>query len=391
MIFGLRLASLVALTSLLACSLQQPRSAADDATRIRDIVDAEIRPLIAEYEVPGMAVAITIDGQPHFFNYGVVSRESNTPVTEETIFELGSVSKTFTGTLAAYAQVRGKLSLNDRPGRYMPQFQGSAIDQASLLHLGTYTAGGLPLQFPAEVSSEEAMISYFLQWKPEATPGAQRRYSNPSIGLFGRIAGLALAGDFGGAVETELLPALGLRDTYIHVPEGAKIRYAWGYNAANEPVRVSPGVFDAEAYGIKSTAADMIRFVQANIDPSRLREPMQRAVEATHVGYFNVGEMVQGLGWEQYPYPIALERLLAGNSRTMIMEANAAASITPPQEPSGPTLFNKTGSTNGFGAYVAFVPEKKIGMIILANRNFPNPARLKATHAILEQIAPVAR
>ena len=88
---------------------------------------------------------------------------------------------------------------------------------------------------------------------------------------------------------------------------------------------------------------------------------------------------------------MTLERLLAGNSRTMIMEANAAASITPPQEPSGPTLFNKTGSTNGFGAYVAFVPEKKIGMIILANRNFPNPARLKATHAILEQIAPVAR
>ena len=101
--------------------------------------------------------------------------------------------------------------------------------------------------------------------------------------------------------------------------------------------------------------------------------------------------MVQGLGWEQYPYPITLERLLAGNSPTMFMESNAVTQITPPQAPSGPTLFNKTGSTNGFGAYVAFVPEKKIGVVILANRNFPIPARIKAAHAILEQLALVAK
>jgi beta-lactamase class C len=55
---------------------------------------------MAEYDVPGMAVAVTVDDRPMFFNYGVASREDNTPISGETLFEIGSVSKTFTGTLA---------------------------------------------------------------------------------------------------------------------------------------------------------------------------------------------------------------------------------------------------------------------------------------------------
>ena len=114
---------------------------------------------------------------------------------------------------------------------------------------------------------------------------------------------------------------------------------------------------------------------------------MRRAIQGTHIGYFKIGEMVQGLGWEQYPYPITLDRLLAGNSVQMSLEANAATQLTPPQAPSQPTLFNKTGSTNGFGAYVAFVPAKKIGIVMLANRNVPTPARITAAHAVLEQLS----
>jgi beta-lactamase class C len=379
--------SRIAIALIYSCFLPVTSWAADDSAKFRAIVDTAIRPLMAEYDVPGMAVAITVGGQPIFFNYGVASREKNTPVSQTTLFELGSISKTFTATLASYAQVLGKLSLDDRPSKYMPQLKGGAIDAVSLLELGTYTAGGLPLQVPDEVSNHAQMLGYFRQWKPEAAPGTQRRYSNPSIGLLGHITALALKSDFGKAVENQLFPKFGLKQSYVHVPENAMVNYAWGYDKANKPVRVKPDVFEAEAYGVKSTAADMIRFVQANIEPKRLEGSMPRAVEGTHLGFFEVGEMVQGLGWEQYPYPVTLERLLAGNSTNIIMESNPAKKLTPPRVPSGRTLFNKTGSTGGFGAYVAFVPEKKIGIVMLANKNYPIPARIKAAHAILEQLA----
>jgi hypothetical protein len=71
----------------------------------------------------------------------------------------------------------------------------------------------------------------------------------------------------------------------------------------------------------------------------------------------------------------------------MAMEANAATQLTPPRTPSEPTLFNKIGSTNGFDVYVAFVPEKKIGIVMLANKNFPIPARITTAHAVLEQLS----
>lgn len=370
---------------VVACLAATTATAAPDDRLMREVVSAAIRPVMAEHKVPGLAVALTIDGQAFFFNYGVASHETNEPVSENTIFEIGSVSKTFTATLALYAQALGKLSLADRPSKYMPQLNGTAVDKGTLLNLGTYSAGGLPLQFPDEITDDESMIRYFKDWKPNAEPGTQRQYSNPSIGLLGRITGLALQRGFTDAVEKELLPKLGLNHTYIRVPQRAMGNYAWGYNKASRPVRVNRGVFDAEAYGIKSTAADMIRFVQINMDASGLEEPVRRAVDGTHVGYLEVAGMVQGLGWEQYPYPISLEQLLHGNSETIIFDPNAAKRVV--ELPAGPRLFNKTGSTGGFGAYVAFVPQNRIGVVMLANRSYPISDRVRAASAILSWLA----
>ena len=382
----IRLLTIRRLSILLSCLLPIASAAADDTARIRGIVDGAIKPLMAAHNVPGMAVAVTIDGRPYYFNYGVASREKNTPVTETTLFELGSVSKMLTTTLASYAQVKGKLSLDDHPGKYMPQLKGSAIDKATLMHLGTYSAGGLPLQFPDGVT-DDGMVSYFQTWKSDAAPGTQRRYSNPSIGLMGHLTALALKRNFADAMEQELFPKLGMTQSYVRVPDSAMQHYAWGYDKSDKAVRVNPGVFAAEAYGVKSSSSDMLRFVQANIEPARLDKAMQRAVVGTQVGYMRVGEMVQGFGWEQYPYPVALDRLLSGNSSKIIMEANAATRIDPPRAAFSGTLFNKTGSMNGFGNYVLFVPERKVGIVMLANKNYPIPMRVKTAYAILEQLA----
>lgn len=62
-----------------------------------------------EYGVPGMAIAVTHRGQQAFYNFGVASKTADGAVTSDTIFEIGSVSKTFTATLATYAQAVGRL------------------------------------------------------------------------------------------------------------------------------------------------------------------------------------------------------------------------------------------------------------------------------------------
>jgi beta-lactamase class C len=351
--------------------------------RLAQIVNEAVRPVMDEYNVPGLAVAVTIRGQRSYFNYGVASKESGQKVTEDTLFEIGSISKTFTATLASYAQVTGALSFSDKASRYLPALAGSRFDEISLLDLGTYAAGGLPLQFPDDVTDQDTMIAYYRNWRPAYPAGTHRQYSNPSIGLFGHLAARSMGQPFDDLMEQMLFPALGLKRTYIKVPQDRMGDYAYGYSKEGKPVRVTPGVWDSEAYGVKTTSADLIRFAEANMAGSKLDDTMQRAIRATHTGYYRVGDMTQGLGWEMFAYPTDLERLLAGNSVQVSFKPNAVTRFDPPLPSREDVLINKTGSTNGFGAYVAFVPAKGIGVVMLANRNYPIPARVRAAHRIL--------
>ena len=355
--------------------------------QIETVVNAAVQPVMQAQAVPGIAVAVTVNGKPHYFNYGVASKESAQPVTENTLFEIGSVSKTFTATLVAYAQATGKLSLSDKASSVLPDLRGSAFDNISVLQLGTYSAGGLPLQFPDDADAPDKMLGYFKQWKPTYAAGTHRQYSNPSLGLFGYLAAQSIGAPFDDVMEKTLLPKLGLKHTYLKVPQAQMGLYAQGYNKEDKPVRVGPGALDSEAYGVKTSAADLIRYVEANMKPARLEDPLQRAIAATHTGYYKVGDMTQGLGWEFYPYPVSLDKLLAGNSTQMTMEAHEVQWLTPPQPQPESVLINKTGSTGGFGAYVAYVPSKDIGIVILANKNYPNPERIKIAHTILSALA----
>lgn len=348
------------------------------------------RTMMEKYGIPGMSVGIMRDGQSYVFNYGVASKGTGKAVDNETLFEIGSVSKTFTATLVSYAQVEGKLSLSDFASRHFAALHGTRFDEVSLLHLGTHTSGGLPLQVPNDVRDDEQLMRYFQKWKPAYAPGIYRTYSNMSIGLLGVIAAKSMNEDFVALMEGKLFPALGLEHTWLNVPAAQMEHYAQGYTDKDAAVRITPGLLEAEAYGVRTTATDLLRFVAANMKLIELDEKWQRAITDTHTGYYRIGAMTQDLIWEQYLYPVALKDLVAGNSSEISMKPNPAISLDPPSPPREDVLINKTGGTNGFSTYVAFVPGKKIGVVLMANKRYPADARVTLALEILHRLVEAA-
>ncbi len=383
------------------------------AAEVEALLGATYGPLVKTHEIPGLVAGLIFEGRPYFLESGTTARHAGSAVTRNTIFELGSISKCFTSLLAALAHVQDRLSLDQPVSDTVPQLRGTPIGKATPLHLATYTAGGLPLQFPEDVTSSDKAIAWLSTFTPSAAPGVVRLYSNPSIGLLGHATAQALAGDFVELSKRALLDPLGLKSTHIQVPDAHMHRYAWGHDKHQRQVRVNPGVFDAQAYGVKSTVSDMLHFLQSLLYPERLPPELQRAVAHTMIPRYQVGPMQQGMGWEMYPSPWSLEALQEGNGPRTVLDALPVRAITSRTEqpqgktpalddpltaravrsrsmPTRPLLLNKTGSTFGFSAYVALVPHRQAALVMLANKNFPGGDRVAAAHKLMNALGVLA-
>lgn len=375
----------VGLTALVAASLLSSTvQAADSDDRLRSTVDQQATLLMNKHNIPGMAFGIIIDEKSHFYHYGLADKKAKIPVSENTLFELGSISKTFAATLASYSVLNGSLALEDTADKYIPYLKNSTIGNTKLINLATYSAGGLPLQVPDDVTNNKELLRYYKSWQPVFPINSKRLYSNASIGLFGHIAARSMDADYTQLMERKVLPLLDMPNTFINVPNDKMADYAFGYNAAGEAIRVNPGILDAEAYGIKSTISDMTHFMAANMDLVPLDKDIQQALNNNRKGYYQASTFTQGLAWEMYPYPTTLTALLEGNSMEVVLKPQTITTDKHPTAVLNNVWVNKTGATNGFGGYIAYIPAQKSGVVILANKNYPNVDRVKAAYEILE-------
>ncbi|MHB9796515.1 class C beta-lactamase [Pseudomonas sp. MT3] len=366
----------------LACIPPANAVAPDFDAKVQRAAEAVMR----EHAIAGLAIGVTDNGEQRFYNFGLASKESRQPVTSDTLFEVGSISKTFTVTLAAFAQAAGKLSLKASPTRYMPELRGSALDKVSLINLATHTAGGFPLQVPEAVQTSAQLTEYYNDWQPQYLAGTQRTYANPSIALVGFATERALDVPFKTAMQRNVFAPLGLSNTHIEVPVTRQGYYAQGYDKNDAPVRLNPDVLADVAYGVRSSSRDLLHFVEIQLGRVKPGEKLQAALDATRTGYYKVGPMTQDLIWEQYAYPPKLAELQQYNGSQMIQGNQVVTALTPPLPPQQKVWVNKTGATAGFGAYVAFVPAKQRGIVLLANRNYPNEARVKLAWDILSRL-----
>ncbi|MDB5508899.1 MAG: beta-lactamase [Hyphomicrobiales bacterium] len=335
---------------------------------------------------PGLQIGVLTPSGARVFPFGLASRETGTKVDGSTLFEIGSISKTFTAALAALAVEGGKAGWNDPASRHVPELKGSQFDNVSLLQLATHTMGGMPLQLPESVRSHAELIAYYRSWKPDAPAGSTRSYANPSIGLLGMATARALQGDFATLMQKLVLQPLGLLHTDYDVPTSQRVEEAQGYRRDGGEVRLSAAPLAREAYGLRTTAGDLLRFLQAQLDAEAATTPLGRALRSTQVGHYKSGALTQALIWEWYPAEAGWARLVAGNSEDMTLKSTPVEPIVPPQRPDAGAIVNKTGATNGFGAYVAFIPERRIAIVLLANRNHATAGRLELAREIFSSL-----
>lgn len=348
-----------------------------------DLARDSFAPVIAEYDIPGLVIGITFRSKQYFYSTGLAEREGEVAVSPETIFELGSISKIFNATLAALAEQRGHIDLEAPVSNSLPDLKASAFDDIRLVDLATHVTGGLPLQVPDEVADVPELIVWLADWRPPQ-PGA-RSYSNVSIGLLGYITAGAMGMSYAQAAEEILFRVMGLTSTFINVPDSAMDRYAYGYDRKTDaPIRVNPGLLADEAYGVKSTARDMVRLLELELEHGNADPALAAALERTREGRSETANYTQDMIWEQYPWPVDPAAMEAGNSYDFILSPQPATAIAPPLPPQQDVILNKTGSTNGFGGYVTLLPGQDLGIVVLANRNYPNAARVRATYDLIE-------
>lgn len=354
--------------------------------QLADVVERNVTPLMKAQGIPGMAVAVIYQGQPHYFTFGKADTAANKPVTPQTLFELGSISKTFTGVLGGDAIARGEISLGDPVTKYWPDLTGKQWQGIRMLDLATYTAGGLPLQVPDEVTDNASLLRFYQNWQTQWKPGTTRLYANSSIGLFGALAVKPSGMSYEQAMTTRVLKPLKLDHTWINVPKAEETHYAWGYRDG-KAVHVSPGMLDAEAYGVKTNVQDMASWVMANMAPDALQDTsLKQGITLAQSRYWRVGAMYQGLGWEMLNWPVDAKTVVGGSDNKVALAPLPAREVSPPVPPVKASWVHKTGSTGGFGSYVAFIPEKQLGIVMLANKSYPNPARVEAAYRILDAL-----
>lgn len=345
------------------------------------------RAFLARTFAPGLAIGITGPAGRQLFTFGTRDPAAGLPVQDDTLFELGSISKTYTVALAAIAVQDGAMRWDDPPARHVPEVRGAGTDRLTALHLATHCTGGMPLQFPDGVTDWPTTAAWFQTWRPTAEPGTVRSYANPSVGLLGVMAARALGGDFATLVRERILAPLGLRDTVHELGDREMPRMAWGHRRGDGgvPVRLDMGALGVQAYGVRASVSDVLAFVEAHLGLRSGPAPVLSALAATRLGHYRTPPFVQAGIWEWFEAPAAPATVLEGISERVVFELNPAEPLVPPQAPPPGAYVHKTGATGGFGGYAAFWPTQRTGLVILANRGHATAERL----ALAEQLRPV--
>lgn len=301
---------------------------------------------IEKKNTPSVAIGIINPSGSYFYNFGY-TRNNGTAVNEHSVYEIGSISKTFTATLLAQAVLDGKIKLEDPVQKYlpgevrMPRFDGAEI----LIGQLSDHSSSLP-RMPSNFTPADPANPYkdytikqlydFLNSVELTTPiGSHFEYSNLAVGLLGLILADLENTSFEELLKTKITGPLHMEESSITLSPKMKANLAYGHSAGEE-VSNWDILTLAGAGGIRSTTFDMLKYLGAQLGiPSTSLAP---AVELTHQQRHALDGNSIGLGW-------------------FIVDS-----------PSG-KIYLHNGGTGGYTSFAGFCKETATGVVVLTNSN----------------------
>jgi len=308
------------------------------------VVDEQIGQAVRDNRIVGAEVALVTPEGWSARGFGWAT--GTTRPDERTVFEIGSVSKVFTGTLLADMMIKGEISLGQPAQTLLPsgvKMPRSASRSITLMDLATHMSG-MPRLPPnmkrrnradpyADFTTDDLYVGLG-KTRLDAEPGVANEYSNYAVGLLGQLlVNRADVDDYETLLRQRIVEPLGMNDTSIVLNDDQQARFAWPHDKdkrRNSPWNI-PGL--AGAGGIRSTARDMAVFVQAVLGQG---SPISQASREALMprGTSREGDWDQGLGWV-----VRRDRTVAWHN----------------------------GATGGFHTYVGIDLMGSVGVVILCN------------------------
>jgi len=332
--------------------------------------------LLKNKEIRAVSIGVYKDGEKYTGHFGSIAQGESTPPNDETIYEIASVTETFTGYLAAKAVKEGRIKLNDDIRTYLEgdfnnlEFEGKVI---TIKHLLTHTAG-MPhfmdqrlteaydklatdapfkvAEFDADFSKEE-FFKALARLELKAVPGTEYSYSNAGAELVGYILTVVNQKSIDELFQEAILEDANMTNTAIRLNEEQKTRLIKGYwlnNSIPSPNQFNP--LWASGHGLKSTLADLMNYIEFNLKEDN---PI---LDESHELLYEKGTRWMGYFWNIW------------------------------KDKHG-TSFNHHGGASGMQNWLYLFPKYNLGISLIVNHSGDKtPRKLsKAANSILKELA----
>ena len=308
-------------------------------------IEREVSPYVTSGQITGIAIGILNNGTEKYYFYGTKNRTTGASIDENTIFEIGSITKIFTALLFADYVVKQQISLYDSINRYfpvnisVPNYNGLQI---KFIHLLNHTSGlpsqpdNLPLLQPVAGFGETELKNYFNEITLNEEPGHSFKYSNLGMGLAGYLLARTFGSNYDTLLKTKIFLPLNMTHTVCNARDISGNNIVQGYYGTTPAdFYIFSDIF-APSATIKSNLHDMMIFLKENIYCDN--PELYNAIKLTQNKSFKVNDhFFLGLGWH------------------ILVDEH------------GDEIYWHNGGTRGCSSFIAFNNTTKEGVVVLIN------------------------